>query len=408
LLVKMIIILLLFLLWAYFAGSETAFVSTNRFKLYNLKKKGGKNARLAYYLLEKPDRLLSTSLVGANLSLVLSANLIARGFYDIFGQPKPVISVITITILSLIFCEVLPKSLALKESLRWTLLSSIPMFAFYIVFYPVSKIFSFLTKIIMRVTGISPSGFSPGLSGGKEDVQFFLSAHLKAQFSKDERRYFLDSMDIVDKKLSDIITPLVDIHALPDTAKIKNCYEFTREFNEGYIPIYHRRIDNIIGIIDINDLFDKDKNLPVVDIFREPVYIPENKSISQLYRDSYEKKFRAVFAVDEYGGVTGMATIYDIGEEIIGKISTVEEKSLIFKIKDGEYLCAGDAEIDEINNLLSIEIEQEGFSTVNGLILKGLGKIPEKGDYIFIHGCRFTVEKSSKKRAELIRIEKVA
>ncbi len=200
--------------------------------------------------------------------------------------------------------------------------------------------------------------------------------------------------------------PLVDMRALPDTGKIQDCYDFVNEYHEFYIPIYNNRIDNITGIVSAHDLFDSDKNLPVSSIMHEPVFIPESRSISKLYRELYEKDLRVIFAVDEYGGVTGMATLYDIGEEIIGKIGDHEERTAAMKIREGEFLCDGDVEIDDLNDLLSIEIEQTDFTTLNGFMLKELGKIPAQGDAIDAQGYRFVVEKGSKRRAELIRVTK--
>jgi CBS domain containing-hemolysin-like protein len=392
--------------WAFFAGSETAFVSSNRFKLYNLRKRGRKTAQLACFLLEKPERLLATTLIGTNLSLVLSANLTARIYIDLFGQPKPLLSVVTITILSLLFCEVFPKNLAMVRSLKWTLSSSVPLTVFYIVFYPVGKVFSFLTKIVIRIMGIPHTGLIPSLFRKKEDVRFFLSAQLESQYTKDESRYFQDTLDFGEKTVSDVMVPLIDINAVPNTAKVRECHQIIQKYRNYSIPVYGERIDNIVGIIFAHDLFDKDKNQPVTQIMREPVFVPEYNSISQLYRDSYDKGLTTVFAVDEYGGITGLATMYDIGEEIVGRLNTFEEKSLIVRLQENRFLCDGDAEIDEINNALSIDIEHKDFSTLNGLLLKELGKIPVKGDTINIKGYRFTVEKGSRKKADVIRIEK--
>ena len=135
--------------------------------------------------------------------------------------------------------------------------------------------------------------------------------------------------------------------------------------------------------------------------------MPERKNINELYRELYEKDVPVVFAVDEHGGVTGMATIYDIGEEVIGRISTLEkQKELIVKVRDGEYLCDGEVEIDELSYLLSFEPRFTDVTTLNGLLLKDLGRIPKKGDVVDELGYRFMVEKSSRKRAELIRILK--
>ncbi len=403
---NVIIIAILFLFWAFFAGSETAFVSTNRFRLYNLKRRGKRPAQLASHLIEKPERLLSTSLVGTNLALVLSSNLVARLYIGLFGQPRPILSIFTITILSLIFCEVLPKNLALVHSLRWTLFSAFPLFIFYILFYPVGKVFSFLTRFIIRLVGMTHTGILPSLFKKKEDVKFFISTHLESHYTEDESRYFEDTLDFGEKRLSDVMVPLVDVLAIPDTSKVHDCLLFIEEHRKYSIPVYRVRIDNIIGILTARDLLDVDKNLKITEVMSEPVFIPENKNISELYREAFAGGFSTVFAVDEYGGITGLATIYDIGEEIVGRIDTLEEKSLIVQVKDGEFVCDGDAEIDELERMLSIEITHDDFTTLNGLFLHKLGKIPEKGDTLLLQGYTFSVVRGSRKKADLIRIEK--
>ncbi|MCK4923613.1 MAG: HlyC/CorC family transporter [Spirochaetes bacterium] len=402
-----IAIAILLLFWAFFAGSETAFVSTNRFKLYNLKKRGKRPAQLASHLLERPERLLSTTLVGTNLALVLSSNLVARLYLDMFGQPKPLLSVITITLLSLIFCEVLPKNLALIRSLQWTLASTVPLFIFYLIFFPIGKIFSFLTGIIIRLVGITQTGLHPGLFKKKEDVKFFISTHLEPHYTEDESRYFEDTLDFGEKRLSDIMVPLVDIFALPDTSKVRDCFQFIKKHQKYSIPVYRERIDNIIGMLTARELVNTDKDLKVTEVMDEPVFIPENKNISELYREAYEEGFSTVFAVDEYGGITGLASIYDIGEEIIGRIDALEERSLIVRIQEGEYICDGDAEIVEVERLLSIDIAHEEFLTLNGLFLSELGKIPQKGDTLNLQGYSFTVVRGSRKKADLIRVKRV-
>jgi len=405
LIVNVFLLLILFMFWAFFAGTETAFISVNRFKLNNLKKKGQKNAIVAYYLLEKPDRLLTTTLVGTNFSLVMAANITAVLFYNILEKSEPVISIVVLTVISLILCEIIPKNLALKNSLKITLLFSYPLYVFYFIFYPIGKIFSFLSKIFIRLIGASHSSSIPDMFSKKDDVKIFLTAQLIKSITKEERRYFVDSLDFGDKELSDIMIPLVEIRALSVNEKIELCYQFVREYHKCYIPVYEERIDNIVGVIYVNDLFKVDKNLRLSAVMREPLFVPENKNINELYRELYVKDIPVVFAVDEYGGVTGIGTIYDIGEEIIGEISVFDEKENIFvKIKDNEYLCTGDVEIDEVNHRLSIDIFIEDFTTLNGFVLKKLGKIPKKGDYIEANGYRFIVEKGGEKKVELIRI----
>ena len=401
-----LIVAILLIFMAFFAGSETAFVSTNRFRLFNLQKRGRKSARIASFLIEKPDRLLATTLVGTNLALVLSSNLVSRYYTQLFGVPKPFLSLLTITMISLILCEVLPKNFALVHNLRWTLFSSLPLFVFYVVFFPIGKVFTFLTKVIIRLMGIPHTGSIGSLFKKKEDVKFFITTHLESHYSEDESRYFEDSLDFGEKRLSEIMVPLVDILAVSYGAKIRDCVRFVSEHHHYTIPVYRGRIDNIVGFLTARDLLDVDRNLQASSIMHEPVFIPENKNISELYREAYEKGFSTVFAVDEYGGITGLATIYDIGEEIIGRIDTIAKKSLLVQVKEDEYLCDGDMEIDDLERLLGRYIDHEDFTTLNGLFTHELGKIPEKGDTLSLEGYRFVVVKGSKKKADLIRITK--
>ncbi len=392
--------------WAFFAGSETAFVSANRFKLYSMRKKGVPGTRPVYHLLEKPERLLSTTLVGTNIALVLAANLTALLYFSMFGRPRPVLSMLTITVLSLVFCEVLPKNIALNNNLQWSLASGPLMYFFYIIFFPVGKIFSFLARIVMRIMGVH-TGEKHGLFRHKDDVRFFLSTHLESRMTRDESKYFTDSLEFSEKTLSDIMTPLVEINALPSTATVHDCIDFVGGYGRASIPIFNTRIDDIIGVVYSDELLGKDKNTYVSDIMHEPAFFPESKNLGELYRELYQRKIPTVFAVDEFGGVTGLATIYDIGEEVTGRITGIEKQNLIMEVRKGEYICSGDVEIDDIDHLLSISIGHQNFTTLNGLLTKNLGKIPESGNFIIVQGYKFIVEQSSKKRAELVRIQKV-
>lgn len=403
--VSLIAVLILFVFWGFFAGTETAFITTNKFRLNNMKKKGGKSAVIAHFLLEKPERLFTTTLVGTNISLVLAANLTSVLFFELFRTSVPILSIVVLTFLSLIFCEIIPKNLAIKHSMQFTLIASFPLFVFFIIFYPVGKIFSYVSHFFIRLFDVTHTGTIPQMFKKKEDVKIFLSSQLKKRMKTETRRYFVDSLDFGKKELSEVMIPLVEIQALEEDKKVEDCYSFVRTYRKSYVPVYEDRIDNIVGIIYVHDLFDHDKKEKLGQIMNEALYVPENKNINELYRELFVKDVPVVFAVDEYGGVTGLATIYDIGEEIIGEISDFgAKKDLLVKIKRDEYLCAGDVEIDEINHRLDLDIELEEVVTLNGLFLRKLGRIPEAGDHIDIAGYRFIVEKSSDKKVEFVRI----
>ncbi len=149
------------------------------------------------------------------------------------------------------------------------------------------------------------------------------------------------------------------------------------------------------------------KNLSLTTIMKEPVIVPEHKNIDALYRDLFEMDVPVVFSVDEYGGITGMSTIYDIGEEVIGKISFEDAKSPLMKLRENEYICDGEVEIDDLVDELSIDIETGEYTTLNGMMSSMLGRVPKKGDTIVVEGYRFSVEKGSRTEAELIKISRV-
>jgi putative hemolysin len=392
---------------AFFAGSETAFVSCNRFRLYNLKRKGNASARSAYFLLEKSERLLATSLVGTNISLVLSANLVARLMAQLSGRPRPFLSVAMVTVATLLLCEVLPKNIALRRSDTWTLITGIPMRLLHYLFYPVGILFTVLTRVVLRMAGISQHRPGEGLFQKKEDVKFFLTTHVEARLTKNESRYFLESLEVSDKTLNDVMTPLVDLHALPRASRVRDCRKLIEEHKVSYIPVFDERIFNICGVLTVHELFGADAGESIQPIMTDPVFMPETKNIIQLYREMYLRNYSVVFAVDEFGGITGLATMYDIGEEILGKFTGLDRTTLFTRISEHDYLSDGDVEIDEINLYLGTHIPDDDFTTVNGLIVHTLGKIPDMGDAITVEGYRFSVEKSNRRKAEVVRIRRV-
>jgi CBS domain containing-hemolysin-like protein len=257
----------------------------------------------------------------------------------------------------------------------------------------------------MRVAGISYTGSLPSIFKRREDVEVFLRTSLKSHLTEDESRYFVDSLDFGMKDLSAIMIPLVDIKALPHDLRVKDCLYFIKTVRKAYIPVYRERIDNIIGVVYAQNIIHLNKNLPITEVLEKPLFAPESKNINMLYRELHEKEIPIVFVVDEWGGITGMSTIYDIGEEVIGKITGFEDKkSLIVKLRKGEYLCDGEVEIDEISDMLSIDIEHGNIITINGLLSSTLGRVPQKGDSIKVKDYMFLVERSTKTKAELIKI----
>lgn len=394
--------------WAFFSGTETAFISTNKIKLRSLKQKNNKRAVIAHFLLEKPERLLSTTLIGTNLCLVTAANLAARTFFKLYETPKPFLSLFIITILSLIVCEILPKNLGIKRSLSFTLNAAILMYFFYILFFPFGKIFSFLVTIIIRITGYRYTGFGPGIFSHKKDIKILLRTSLRNKFKREHTRFFIETLDIGRRTIADIMIPLVEIKGIEVNSSIQKVLNYFKKNKSNFAPVYEERIDNIVGVVFVSDVLEYREVFSLKKLLRKPVFIPENKKIYQLYKEMYENDIPVVFAVDEHGGVTGMITPYEIGGEVVGELGeTGFHGPTLVKISEGEYLCSGELQFDVIVESLGIDIPEEGFTNINGFLLKEMGRIPLEGEFIDRAGFRFMVEKSTERKINLVRIKKL-
>ena len=405
---NIIITIILIAFWAFFAGAETAFISTNKIKLKTLKQKNNKRAIIAYFLIEKPERLLTTTLIGTNICLVPAANLTALTFFKIFESPKPFLSLFTITILSLIVCEILPKNLGIKKSLSFTLNSAIPMYFFYIVFYPFGKLFSYLVTIIVRVTGYRYTGFGPRIFSQKRDLKILLRTTLRNKFKRDHTRFFFETLDIGKRIIGDIMVPLVEIKGIDVNSSFQKVVSYFKKNKTNFAPVYEGRVDNIIGVVFSSDVLEHREAFSLRQVIKKPVFVPENKKIHELYKEMYEKDIPVVFTVDEHGGVTGMITPYDIGAEVVGELGETKfHAPTLIRVSENEFLCSGELPFDILIDNLGIEIPEEGFTNINGFLLKEFGRIPVAGEFIDRAGYRFIIENSTERKIILVRIKKL-
>lgn len=401
-----VILVILLGLSALFSASETALTSLSKIRLRNMVEENVKNAGLISKLTENPNKLLSAILVGNNL-VNICASSIATSLAIALSPSKGVgIATAIMTIAILIFGEITPKTLAAQNSEKVSL--SVVKFVKAIVFLftPFVIILNVVTKFIIRILGGSPGSTGPMITEAELKTMVNVS-HEEGVLEVDERQMIYNVFDFGDAKAKDVMTPRTDMAAVAETATYD---EIIRVFNEerfSRVPVYKESIDNIIGILHLKDIaFLETKEIDVAEFMREPFFTYESKSSSELFREMRTKRIAVAIVLDEYGGTSGLVTIEDMVEEIVGDISDEydEDDEDIEVIREDEFVVDGSTKLDDLNDMIGTRFESEDFDSIGGYVIGVLGRFPDAGEKIETDDLKITIEQVDKNRIEKLRI----
>ncbi len=407
-----LLFLLCLFLSAFFSSSETAFVAVNPYSLEYYAKKGSRRAVLVRKILARVNDLLATILIGNTLVNAAAASLATSIFVTIIpDQRKAIIyATVTTTILILFFSEINPKTFAAHNSLRTTFLFGYPIRGFMIVFSPVVRVFSFLTGLILPSSRNRTGGFTPHLN--EEEVKIALRSGARS-LSALRSRIITGVLDIEARPVKEIMVPRPEVRAFEVNASLDQVVTAVRECGFSRYPVFRSRLDHIEGLIHAKDIISyviDNKVFSIMEILREPLFIPELASIEKVLLQMQEKAVHMAFVVDEFGNMEGIVTLEDIIEEIIGEIQDEHDgqtEEWFIPLPDGAFLLKGSAPVKEVKNRLPIEIPEKGdFTTLAGFFLSEFGRLPKEKDSLEFGVFRLTVEKMNKRHISLIRIER--
>lgn len=393
------------LLEAFFSGSEIAIVSIPKYKIKQYLREGDKKAKLLLKFLEEPEKLLSTTLIGTNFSTVSGASLLTYILYHYVPNYAEILTPLIYTPITLTFGELIPKSIFQKYAEKLALKIIYPLVFFYYLFRPFIFFLNLFTKVICKIFGIE-NDKTPFVT--KEELELLLKSDMTSMFDEKEKQIIKNIFYAKDKSLGDIYVPLNKVVALSSNSKIKDLKRVIKKYGFSRYPVFENRIDNIIGIVKIDDALKSNLDIPVVSIMKPPLYLPEYMNIFDALRIFKDKKDSIAVVVDEYGSTLGIITLEDILEEIVGRIDDEFDKTpLIQKTLNG-VICDPTIEITEINRFLKKELPMgTDYSTVSGLILKTLGKFPNRGEIIdFPHHLIKILDVSPRKIEKVLIIEK--
>jgi CBS domain containing-hemolysin-like protein len=394
-----------------FSGSEIALLNCDRMILKQKSDKGDYGARLALQILSKPERLLSTTLIGTNIMVVLQATLVTLFIYKNTNHENSFIASLLLTPFTLIFGEIIPKVCFQAFAENITPWLSRFIYIAQLFFSPIIFILNkYTTKISLLLKPIQKFFNIEVKHSFRDELKFLLTASRgETNLDHFERKVISKILDFSNALAKKAIIPLVEIDAVEDTCTQEEVMDFFIKTEHSRLPVYHERIDNIIGIIHVFDLFSEtDRSKPITSIMRPAFYAPETQSLDDLLYTMRKRGIPMSIIVDEYGGAVGLITVEDILEQVVGDIQDEfdEEEPSEFRIlPDGSFLIQARMKIDEINEKLKLDLPKGNYETLSGFLLTQFGCIPSQNDELYILNKKFTIKKATARTIELVHIE---
>ncbi len=402
------IMILCILLSAFFSAAETAFSSVNKIKLMSLSENGSKRAKSVLDTVERYDSFLTTVLIGNNIVNILLATVAAVFFVKKNPDYGTTISTVVVTLVVLIFGEITPKTLAKGAPEKFAMATVPAVRALLVIFTPISFIFSLWAKLVSKITGKTEDSSITD----DELITIVNEAYNEGGLDENESELIRNAIVFDDRQAEDILTPRVDIVAVPADADMKDISEAFSETGYSRLPVYEGSLDNIVGFIHQKDFYEEilegKKDLKY--IIQKPVFVAPSMKISKLLKKLQREQTHVAVVVDEYGGTAGIVTMEDILEELVGEIWDEHDEVVedVSKIGDGEFLVQGTLELEEFFEEFGIDDEESEADTVSGWVMEKLGKIPDKGESFEFGGYRITISQIVSRRITEVKLEKLA
>ena len=414
-LIKILLIITLLICSALISGSEVAFFSLSKTDLKKISSSNAKNLKLISFLRSDPRRLLATLLVSnnfINISIVLLLASFGQLFDVVFfpNWLNFVLEVGFITALILLFGEILPKVYANRKPISFSKKMAFPVrfidkYLFFFLTIPMSRMTKFIQdKLVFK---------KPNLSVDKLSDAFDLTD--KSETSKEEKKILKGIISFGSTEVKQVMKPRIDVFSVSKTMSYFDLIKKVRENRYSRIPVYDETIDNITGVIYLKDLFPhlNEKNFNWTTLVREPYFIPENKKLDDLLNEFQKLKNHMAIVVDEYGGNSGIITLNDIVEEIVGEINDeFDQDDIIYnKIDNSTFIFEGKVNLTDLYRILKIrdikvfENIKGDSETLGGFLLEQIGFFPKKNFKLKLKGIEFKVIEVNRKRIKNVLVK---
>jgi CBS domain containing-hemolysin-like protein len=395
---------------AFFSASETAVMGISRLRLRYLAQTGDRRAQLLQRLRDDPTRFLASILVGNNAVNVILASIATALFIAWLGDPGLELAMLTSTILILLFGEVLPKGLAATDGERVAMAVARPVSIVVQVLAPIAVVFNGITDAVLRAVG-REMGREPAPS--QEELEMVVDAmEQHGVLDRDEREMIHGIIQFADTSVQEIMVPRPDILAVASDTSIGHAAKLLLSGHFSRLPVYQGTLDNVAGFVHLRDLMRAEgADRPVGELVRPVLFVPETRKVDGLFRDMRRERVHLAIALDEHGSTSGLVTLEDLLEEIVGDIldeyDEMEEQPII-RVADGVYLVSGKAPLQLLREELAISLQDDEVDTVGGLVFHRLGRLPHPGDAVREGNMTLTVEAVHGRRIVRVKVELAA
>ena len=384
--IQLISLFLLLLLSGFFSSAETALTTVNKVRIRTLCEEGNKRAQTTQKILDNYSKVLSTILIGNNIVNITASSLATTLAIKLWGNFAVGIATGILTILVLLFGEIVPKNLAMLNAEKISLAYSSIIYFLMQLFTPVIFIVDGLSNLIMKILHIDPNKKVSTMTESELKTYVDVS-HEDGVIESEEREMIYNVFDFSDAVAKDIMIPRIDMVTVSLDTGYENLLKVFRESMYTRIPVYEEDKDNVIGLVNIKDfiLVTDEAHFRIKDILREAHYTYEFKKTADLMVEMREKTTNVAFVLNEYGSTVGMITLEDLLEEIVGEIRDEydgDEDEFIKAVDTNIYLVEGGMKLDDINDALEISIQSEDYDSLGGLMIEKLDRLPEEDEEI--------------------------
>lgn len=404
---QIIALVLLVAMSSVFSSSETAITSVSKIKVRQLDQKDNKNAHLLKKLHDNMQTTISTILIGNNIVNIAASSIATILFTNIFHQNGALISTVVMTVFVLIFGEVLPKTIAQYKNKSVALKFSRFIYLLTIVFKPIVKVLNLLTRLVIKL-----------FVGEDEDSSTLTEEELKTLvevseeegvLKNQETEIMINALELKETLAVDIMTPRTSMASVDIEDAESDLKEIIKNITYSRIPVYEDSIDDIIGVLHIKELAHKiiedDRDFKVRDILKPAFYAYEYIPVVDLFKQMRTKNISISIIIDEYGGTSGIVTMEDILEELVGEIDDeYDNEKEVTKLSDNEYLVDPEMRIDEVNERFDLDIQSDKFDSIGGFVIELLDRMPKSKDEVEFENLKFVVVNVDKRKITQLMI----
>ena len=410
--INIIVLFILVLLSGFFSSAETAIISVNKIRIRSMVEEDVKNAALVAKIIEDSRKFISTVLIGNNV-VNISASALATTFVSsLFGNVYIGIGTGILTMIILVFGEVLPKTIASIHSEELSLAYAPVLLFLMKIFTPLVFLLNIISGGILKIFGVDPDKITSGITEN-ELLTYVEVSHEEGIIENEEKEMITNVVGFGDSLVKDVMVPRVDMYTISDDINYDELLFAFEKDKYSRLPVYQENVDNIIGIVYLKDVafYKGDKTeFKIESILRPANFTYEFKKTSELLIEMRNSSLSMCIVLDEYGAAVGLITLEDLLEEIVGEIRDEydgDEVDDIVQLDQDDYMVMGSTRLDDFNEFFGTEYESDDYDSIAGKLIELFERLPEKGDAITDGPLSFLIEFVDHRRIEKIRVRKL-